>query len=93
MGGAIAFLHGTVMTAVKQSLVVKILLNVLISHGHVTQDPDVLDTWLALVCGHLLLWGWPEQTPELKQWYPNKCSCNWLRYHLLLGCSYDFHGS
>ena len=23
----------------------------------------------------------------------NKCACNWLRYHLLLGCSYDLYGS
>ena len=39
-------------------------------HGHVTQDPDVLDTWFSSGLWPFATMGWPEQTPELKQWYP-----------------------
>ncbi len=35
------------------------------------QDPDVLDTWFtAALCPFASL-GWPEQTPDLTQFYPN----------------------
>ena len=39
-------------------------------HGHVTQDPDVLDTWFSSGLWPFATMGWPKQTPELKQWYP-----------------------
>ena len=39
-------------------------------HGHVTQDPDVLDTWFSSGLWPFATMGWPDQTPELKQWYP-----------------------
>ena len=39
-------------------------------HGHVTQDPDVLDTWFSSGLWPFATLGWPKQTPELKQWYP-----------------------
>ena len=48
----------------------KTLLNVLIVTVSVTQDPDVLDTWFSSGLWPFATMGWPEQTPELKQWYP-----------------------
>ncbi|MDX1519006.1 MAG: valine--tRNA ligase [Gammaproteobacteria bacterium] len=35
-----------------------------------TQDPDVLDTWFSSALWPFSTLGWPEQTPELKTWYP-----------------------
>ncbi|MDR3271283.1 MAG: valine--tRNA ligase, partial [Peptococcaceae bacterium] len=34
------------------------------------QDPDVLDTWFSSGLWPFSTLGWPEQTPELKQFYP-----------------------
>ncbi len=38
------------------------------------QDEDVLDTWFSSQLWPFSTLGWPEQTKELKYWYPN----NWL---------------
>jgi len=38
--------------------------------GKVTQDPDVLDTWFSSGLWPFATMGWPENTAELKQWYP-----------------------
>jgi valyl-tRNA synthetase len=35
-----------------------------------TQDPDVLDTWFSSALWPFSTLGWPEQTPELKTFYP-----------------------
>jgi valyl-tRNA synthetase len=35
-----------------------------------TQDPDVLDTWFSSALWPFSTMGWPDETPELKQWYP-----------------------
>jgi valyl-tRNA synthetase len=35
-----------------------------------TQDADVLDTWFSSQLWPHSTLGWPEQTPELKYWYP-----------------------
>ncbi|HYO57770.1 valine--tRNA ligase [Archangium sp.] len=35
------------------------------------QDPDVLDTWFSSGLWPFSTLGWPEQTPELKTFYPN----------------------
>lgn len=35
-----------------------------------TQDPDVLDTWFSSALWPLSTLGWPEETPELKKFYP-----------------------
>ncbi len=35
-----------------------------------TQDPDVLDTWFSSALWPLAVFGWPEQTPDLKYYYP-----------------------
>ena len=34
------------------------------------QDPDVLDTWFSSALWPFSTLGWPEETPELKQFYP-----------------------
>jgi valyl-tRNA synthetase len=36
-----------------------------------TQDPDVLDTWFSSALWPFATLGWPEDTPELKKFYPN----------------------
>ncbi|MBM3540154.1 MAG: valine--tRNA ligase, partial [Alphaproteobacteria bacterium] len=35
-----------------------------------TRDPDVLDTWFSSGLWAFSTLGWPEQTPELKRYYP-----------------------
>ena len=35
-----------------------------------TQDPDVLDTWFSSALWPLAVFGWPDETPELKYYYP-----------------------
>jgi valyl-tRNA synthetase len=35
-----------------------------------TRDPDVLDTWFSSQLWPYSTFGWPEQTPELKYYYP-----------------------
>lgn len=37
---------------------------------HLHQDPDVLDTWFSSGLWPFSTMGWPEQTAELKQFYP-----------------------
>ncbi|XP_072226903.1 valine--tRNA ligase, mitochondrial isoform X1 [Leuresthes tenuis] len=36
-----------------------------------TQDPDVLDTWFSSGLFPFAMLGWPEQTSDLKRFYPN----------------------
>ncbi len=38
--------------------------------GRVTQDPDVLDTWFSAALWPFSTLGWPEQTADLKKYYP-----------------------
>src|SRR5205085_1795594 len=35
-----------------------------------TQDPDVLDTWFSSALWPFVTLGWPDDTPELKAFYP-----------------------
>ena len=37
----------------------------------ISRDPDVLDTWFSSALWPFSTLGWPEQTPELKRYYPN----------------------
>ena len=39
-------------------------------HEHFTQDPDTLDTWFSSALWPFSTLGWPEQTQELKYFYP-----------------------
>ncbi len=36
------------------------------------RDPDTLDTWFSSGLWPFSILGWPERTPELEHWYPNK---------------------
>jgi len=38
------------------------------------QDEDVLDTWFSSALWPFATLGWPEDTPELRAWYPNDVS-------------------
>lgn len=38
--------------------------------GKVARDPDVLDTWFSSALWPFSTMGWPQQTPELKYFYP-----------------------
>ncbi len=38
--------------------------------GNFLRDPDVLDTWFSSALWPFSTMGWPEQTPELKTYYP-----------------------
>jgi valyl-tRNA synthetase len=37
-----------------------------------TQDPDVLDTWFSSALWPVSTLGWPDETPDLKTFYPTK---------------------
>jgi len=39
--------------------------------GKIEQDPDVLDTWFSSALWPFSTLGWPDQSPILKQFYPN----------------------
>lgn len=39
-------------------------------HTHMTQDPDTLDTWFSSALWPFSTLGWPEETKELKYFYP-----------------------
>ncbi len=39
-----------------------------------TQDEDVLDTWFSSQLWPFATLGWPDDTPELRAWYPNDAS-------------------
>ena len=47
--------------------------------GHVRQDEDVLDTWFSSALWPFSTLGWPEETEDLKYFYPNS----------VLSCGYD----
>lgn len=38
--------------------------------GHLTQDPDTLDTWFSSALWPFSTLGWPDETEELKYFYP-----------------------
>jgi len=38
--------------------------------GGFGQDPDVLDTWFSSALWPHSTLGWPDDTPELRKWYP-----------------------
>jgi len=39
----------------------------------VTRDPDVLDTWFSSALWPFSTLGWPDDTPEVKRYYPTDC--------------------
>jgi valyl-tRNA synthetase len=44
------------------------------SSRELRQDEDVLDTWFSSQLWPFATLGWPEDTPELRAWYPNDVS-------------------
>ena len=40
-------------------------------HTHITQDKDVLDTWFSSGLWPFSTLGWPDETTDLKNYYPN----------------------
>jgi valyl-tRNA synthetase len=43
--------------------------------GDLVQDPDVLDTWFSSALWPFSTMGWPDETPELKTFYPGDVLC------------------
>jgi valyl-tRNA synthetase len=41
----------------------------------IAQDPDVLDTWFSSALWPFSTMGWPDETPELKTFYPGDVLC------------------
>ncbi|MBI2460502.1 MAG: valine--tRNA ligase [Candidatus Rokubacteria bacterium] len=41
--------------------------------GPVRQDPDVLDTWFSSALWPFSTLGWPQETPDLRTFYPTSC--------------------
>ena len=40
--------------------------------SELTRDPDTLDTWFSSALWPFSILGWPEETPELRCWYPSQ---------------------
>ena len=40
----------------------------------IRQETDVLDTWFSSGLWPFSTLGWPDETPELKTFYPTSCS-------------------
>ena len=49
------------------------------------RDPDVLDTWFSSGLWPFATLGWPEQTPELRAFYPDRRQLHRAGHHLPLG--------
>ncbi len=53
--------------------------------GALRQDSDVLDTWFSSGLWPFSTLGWPDDTAELRKYYPTSVPGDRLRHHLLLG--------
>jgi valyl-tRNA synthetase len=60
--------------------------------SNIQQDPDVLDTWFSSALWPFSTMGWPEETPELKTFYPGNVLCTareiitlWVSRMLMMG--------
>ncbi|HSS94872.1 MAG TPA: class I tRNA ligase family protein, partial [Candidatus Dormibacteraeota bacterium] len=42
---------------------------------HLRQDPDVLDTWFSSALWPFATLGWPDETEDLRAFYPNDMNC------------------
>lgn len=63
----------------------------------IEQDPDVLDTWFSSALWPFSTLGWPDETPELKQFYPTSVLVTgfdiiffWVARMIVMG--YEFMG-
>ena len=57
------------------------------------RDEDVLDTWFSSGLWPFSTLGWPDDTPELRRFYPDHRPGHRLRHHLLLGRPDDDAGA
>ncbi|MCL2495608.1 MAG: valine--tRNA ligase [Oscillospiraceae bacterium] len=62
-------------------------------HGHMTQDPDSLDTWFSSALWPFSTLGWPEDTEDLAYFYPTSTLCTaydiiffWVARMIFSGC-------
>ena len=62
------------------------------SSDDLVQDPDVLDTWFSSALWPFSTLGWPDETPELKTFYPGNVLCTareiitlWVSRMVMLG--------
>lgn len=60
------------------------------------QDPDVLDTWFSSALWPISVFGWPEQTPELKYYYPTSVLVTgyeilylWVARMIMMGLEFE----
>jgi len=60
--------------------------------GDLLQDPDVLDTWFSSALWPFSTMGWPDDTPEMKTFYPGNVLCTareiitlWVSRMLMMG--------
>jgi valyl-tRNA synthetase len=60
--------------------------------GNLVQDPDVLDTWFSSALWPFSTMGWPDETPELKIFYPGDVLCTareiitlWISRMVMMG--------
>jgi valyl-tRNA synthetase len=59
-----------------------------------TRDEDVLDTWFSSALWPFSTLGWPEETPELKRYYPTDVLVTgfdiiffWVARMMMMGCT------
>ena len=63
------------------------------ANEYLHRDDDVLDTWFSSALWPFSTLGWPDETPELKRFYPTIVAGHRLRHHLLLGRAHDDDGT
>ncbi len=63
--------------------------------GDLKQDGDTLDTWFSSGLWPFSILGWPDQTPELKAWYPTQVMVtareiifNWVARMIMFGLKF-----
>ena len=63
--------------------------------SELTQDPDVLDTWFSSALWPFSTLGWPDETPDLKLFYPTSLLITgfdilffWVARMVMMGCEF-----
>ncbi len=63
--------------------------------GEIRQETDVLDTWFSSALWPFSTLGWPEETPELKHYYPTSVLVTgfdiiffWVARMIMMGCKF-----
>ena len=61
--------------------------------GELRQEEDVLDTWFSSALWPFATLGWPEQTPQLRAFYPTDGALHRARHPLPVGGADDHDGA